>query len=110
MSRFSQYRIMWVLVMFDLPTDTTEDRKIASEFRKKLQKDGFKMLQFSIYVRHSFSLENAQVHIERVKKWLPERGEVSIMRITDKQFGMIEFFHGARKEKPLQPSKQLTLF
>jgi len=43
--------------------------------------------QFSIYVRHSFSLENAQVHIERVKKWLPDKGEVSIMRVTDKQFG-----------------------
>jgi CRISPR-associated protein Cas2 len=98
--------------MFDLPTDTSEDRKIASEFRKKLLKDGFWMLQFSIYVRHSFSLENAQVHIGRVKKWLPDKGEVSIiiMKITDKQFGMIEFFHGARKEKPLQPAKQLTLF
>ena len=101
---------MWVLVMFDLPTDTPADRKVATEFRNKLLKDGFRMLQFSIYVRHSFSMENAQVHIERVKKWLPEHGHVSIMRITDKQFGMIEFFHGARKEKPLAPSNQLTMF
>jgi len=110
MSRFSQYRIMWVLVIFDLPTDTKAERKTAAGFRKQLLKDGFRMMQFSIYARHSFSRENAEVHIGRVRSWLPERGEVSIMRITDKQFGMIETFHGVPKEKPLQPAKQLTIF
>ena len=49
MDRFSEYRIMWVLVLFDLPTETKKDKKAYAEFRKNLQKDGFTMFQFSIY-------------------------------------------------------------
>ena len=67
MDRFSEYRVMWVLVLFDLPTETKKDRKVANDFRKKLQKDGFTMFQFSIYIRHCASVENANVHIKRVK-------------------------------------------
>ena len=50
MDRFSEYRIMWVLVFFDLPTDTKKERKAAAEFRKQLISDGFIMFQFSIYM------------------------------------------------------------
>ena len=52
MDRFSEYRIMWVLVFFDLPTDTKKERKAAADFRKQLIQDGFIMFQFSIYMRH----------------------------------------------------------
>ena len=86
-SRFSEYRIMWVLVFFDLPTETKKERKAAAKFRKDLLVDGFTMFQFSIYLRHCPSAENADVHIKRVKRILPEFGKVGIMRITDKQFG-----------------------
>lgn len=86
MDRFSEYRIMWVLVLFDLPTETKKDKKAYTDFRKNLQKDGFTMFQFSIYVRHCASSENATVHINRVKSFLPEYGQVGIMCITDKQF------------------------
>lgn len=41
--RLNQYRIMWVLVLFDLPTETKKDRKVYADFRKNLQKDGFTM-------------------------------------------------------------------
>ena len=67
MSRFSEYRIMWVLVFFDLPTETKRDRKAATDFRKKIMQDGFTMFQFSIYIRHCASMENAEVHVRRVK-------------------------------------------
>ena len=83
---------MWVLVLFDLPTETKKDKKAYADFRKKLQRDGFTMFQFSIYVRHCASSENAAVHIKRVKSFLPEFGQVGIMCITDKQFGQIELF------------------
>lgn len=66
MDRFSEYRIMWVLVLFDLPTETKKDKKAYAEFRKNLQKDGFTMFQFSIYVRHCASCENAEVHIKEL--------------------------------------------
>ena len=110
MERFSEYRVMWVLVLFDLPTDTKRDRKAASEFRKKLQRDGFTMFQFSIYLRHCASQENAAVHIKRVKSFLPEFGKVGILCITDKQFGNLEIFQGKKLQEPNAPGQQLELF
>ena len=101
---------MWLLVFFDLPTETKRDRKAASLFRKRLLQDGFSMFQFSIYIRHCASRENATVHIKRVKSFLPEHGHIAILNITDKQFGMIELFHGKKEsDKPNTPL-QLELF
>lgn len=101
---------MWVLVFFDLPTETAAQRKIYSKFRKDILKDGFTMFQFSIYLRHCASRENADVHIKRVKKILPEKGHVGIMTITDKQFGMMEIFRGQAPEKAASPVQQLEMF
>ena len=108
--RFSEYRIMWVLVLFDLPTETKKERKAYADFRKKILKDGFTMFQFSIYMRHCASRENADVHIKRVKSFLPEFGDIGIMCITDKQFGDIEIFHSRKQTKVEQPCQQLELF
>lgn len=110
MDRFSEYRIMWILVFFDLPTDTKKDRKSHALFRKNLQKDGFTMFQFSMYIRHCASMENAAVHIKRVKSFLPEYGQVGIMCITDRQFGQIELFCGKKMKEPNVPGQQLELF
>ena len=110
MDRFSEYRIMWVLVLFDLPTVTKKEKKAYSDFRKNLQRDGFTMFQFSIYVRHCASQENAEVHIKRVKSFLPEHGQIGIMCITDKQFGDIELFYGKKVQPPNTPGQQLELF
>lgn len=110
MERFSEYRIMWVLVFFDLPTETKKDRKIYTEFRNKLIKDGFTMFQFSIYLRHCASMENAEVHIKRVKKDLPAKGHIGIMCITDKQFGNMELFYGKEVKEVSTPYQQLELF
>ncbi|MBC5619609.1 MULTISPECIES: CRISPR-associated endonuclease Cas2 [Butyricimonas] len=110
MDRFSEYRIMWILVFFDLPTDTKKDKRAYFDFRKNLQRDGFTMFQFSIYIRHCASMENAEVHIKRVKSFLPEFGKVGIMCITDKQFGSIELFYGHKPQAPDSPGQQLELF
>lgn len=108
--RLNAYRIMWTLVMYDLPTETIKQRKAAARFRKDLLKDGFSMFQFSLYIRHSSSSENADVHKRRVKSALPKLGHVGILQITDRQFGMIELFYG-RKEQELPPvPQQLELF
>lgn len=110
MERFSEYRIMWILVFFDLPTETKKDRKISSDFRKKLITDGFTMFQFSIYLRHCPSRENAEVHIKRVKSFLPAKGYIGILCVTDKQFGTMELFHGKTTEDIKTPGQQLELF
>lgn len=68
------------------------------------------MFQFSIYLRHCPSRENAEVHIKRVKSFLPEQGQIGILCITDKQFSQMELFQG-KKEKPVKtPYQQLELF
>lgn len=108
--RLNAYRIMWVLVFFDLPTETKLERKIYAKFRKDLQKDGFSMFQFSIYLRHCASMENAAVHIKRVKKALPEKGHIGIMTITDKQFGMMEIFQGKKETAQRNVPQQLEFF
>jgi CRISPR-associated protein Cas2 len=108
--RLNAYRIMWVLVFFDLPTETAYERKVAAKFRKNIMKDGFQMFQFSIYLRHCASMQNAEVHILRTKKILPEKGHVGILSITDKQFGDIEIYYG-KKIKPNQGiPQQLEMF
>jgi hypothetical protein len=109
-TRLSEYRIMWVLVFFDLPTDTRKARKSSADFRKNLIKDGFVMFQFSIYIRHCASAENAKAHVRRVKSFLPELGNVVITSITDKQFSDMEVFSkNERKETP-KAYIQLELF
>jgi len=108
--RLNAYRIMWVLVFFDLPTETKKDRKIYARFRKDIIADGFQMFQFSIYLRHCASRENAEVHIQRVKRMLPPKGNVGIMCITDKQFGMMEIFSGRDVVESPETVQQLELF
>lgn len=108
--RFNAYRIMWVLVFFDLPTETKKDRKNYARFRKDILADGFSMFQFSMYLRHCSSKENAEVHIKRVKGILPPKGHVGIMCVTDKQFGMMEIFRGKEPVEAPETIQQLELF
>ena len=101
--RLNAYHIMWLFVFFDLPVTTKKDMKAASLFRKNLEKDGFSMMQFSVYIRHCASRESLEVHIKRVKSLLPESGKVSILSVTDKQYGDIYNFWG--KPKSINKSK-----
>ncbi len=97
-------------MFFDLPVVSETDRKASTKFRDHLLKDGFQMFQFSIYVRHSISREGADMHKRRVKGFLPKKGKVGILQITDKQFGMIELFEGASQEEVKPPPQQLEFF
>lgn len=101
---------MWVIVFFDLPVETKKQRKDYADFRKRLVADGFTMFQFSIYIRPCASVENCQVHIKRVKSFLPEAGKVCIMSITDRQFSDIIVFEGTKKSSPHTDALQLELF
>ena len=101
---------MWVLVFFDIPVETKKQRKVATRFRKELIKDGFNMFQFSIYMRNCPSRENADVHIQRVKNELPEYGHVGILKITDKQFEMMELYFSRKTIERPAIAQQLELF
>ena len=101
---------MWLFVFFDLPVSTKKERRQATRFRKDLMKDGFSMMQFSVYIRHCASKESAAVHEKRVNDFVPEKGQVSILSVTDKQYGNIINFWG-KKDKPLpEGPRQLEMF
>lgn len=110
MTVFSKYRAMWIMVLFDLSTEDVKARKAYTRFRKGLLKNGFDMMQYSVYIRHCASGENAEVHAQRIKSMLPEKGIVSIITITDKQFGDIKNFWGRKRKKAPPPPLQLEMF
>lgn len=109
-TRLSEYRIMWLFVFFDLPTNTKRERKDAARFRKDLLTDGFTMMQYSVYVRHCASRENAEVHIKRVQTMIPDKGQISIISITDKQYSNIINYWGNKSPPKQRSGAQLELF
>ena len=108
--RLNAYRIMWLFVFFDLPTNTKRERKTAQGFRKRLLNDGFSMMQYSVYSRHCASGESADVHTKRIKSFVPDDGLVTILRITDKQYGSMDNFFGKKAKPPAPTPNQLEMF
>ena len=106
----SHYKTVWLYAMFDLPVVTKIQRRRASQFRKGLLKDGFTMLQYSVYIRHCASKENMEVHERRVKMMTPEDGTVSLLAVTDRQFGEMKTLYGKNAVKPILQPMQLELF
>ena len=104
------YDIMWLYVMFDLPVETKAQRRMATDFRKSLLKDGYVMHQYSVYIRHCASLESCEVHIRRVRALVPPEGVVSILRVTDKQFGDTIQIVGRKAKPPPRAPVQLEFF
>ncbi len=108
--RLNAYHIMWLIIMFDLPVKLKKDQKAAALFRKNLEKDGFVMHQFSVYLRYCGSLESVAVHIRRIRSFSPPNGHVSILSITDKQYAAIVNIWG-KVEKIARPTPmQLEFF
>lgn len=101
---------MWVLVMYDFPTETKKHRKAALIFRKNLLKDGFNMLQYSMYSRYCNSIENTNTHCRRIKSSLPKYGSVIILQVTDNQFNRIDLYKNAALQKVDIPPDYLTFF
>jgi CRISPR-associated protein Cas2 len=110
MNRFSEYRVTWILVFFDLPTETKKDRKDYENFRKKILNDGFSMFQFSIYRRQCPTADNANVHIKRVKNILPPHGKIGILRLTDNQCEKMLVYQAQQQIAISEPMPQLKLF
>jgi CRISPR-associated protein Cas2 len=104
------YRYMWIIAMFDLPVDTKAARKAYALFRSTLLKDGFVKMQYSVYVRHCASKENAEVHLRRVESAIPADGEVRVLAVTDKQFERMRVFWGKRRKATEAAPVQLQLF
>jgi CRISPR-associated protein Cas2 len=106
----SAYRLMWMMVMFDLPTLTKAERKRAHDFRQYLLDEGFQMAQLSVYLRFVGSREKIDAMSKRIAKNVPSMGNVRILCFTDKQFGTIQTFSNAKYNPPPEKPDQLQLF
>ena len=101
---------MWLFVFFDLPTNNKKEQRNAALFRKELIKDGFTMMQYSVYRRHCGSKESRDGHIKRIRKLLPPSGLISILSVTDKQYGEIINYWGKIEQKRNDTPQQLEIF
>jgi CRISPR-associated protein Cas2 len=109
-SAFSEYRAVWLFAMFDLPVDSKENRMEYSNFRKALLKEGFSMLQYSVYVRYCESEDASLVNRKRIRSALAPHGQVRILAVTDRQYGKMEIYMEKTKKKPESQPAQLLLF
>ena len=109
-SILSHYRIMWVLVMFDLPTDTPLERKEATKFRDFLLDEGFERSQFSVYARFVNGREAYQARVRRIEHNLPSGGDIQILQFTDRQYRDVVHFSDQNRRKKRQNPDQLVLF
>ena len=104
-------RFMRIIVFFDLPVTTPENRREASRFRKFLLNDGYHMLQYSVYARVCNGVDAVEKHRARIKNNLPDNGAIRMLVITEKQYESIEILLGRLTEadEPFQ-CEQLTIF
>lgn len=101
---------MWILVMFDLPTDTPQQRKMATVFRNFLLDEGFERSQFSVYARFVNGKEAFATRVNRIERNLPESGDVQILNFTDRQYRDIVHFSDQGRREPRKNPEQLVLF
>lgn len=107
---------MWLIVFFDLPVKTKKQRRQANRFRQFLLKDGYFMIQFSVYARLCNGLERVDKHLKRLEGPLPARGSIRALQVTDKQYGRMKLLLGNENDKKNGPDseknseKQLFLF
>ena len=90
------YDFMRLVIFFDLPVITAIDRKNYAKFRKYLIKEGYMMMQFSVYCKIFPNREAAIKHVAQIRKNVPKEGQVRIMMITEKQYSKIEIIVGGK--------------
>lgn len=106
----SGYRLMWLLVMFDLPVLSDEERKAAAAFRKSLLDLGFEMAQLSVYTRFCTSPMQTEILCSRIEDELPTGGLVHVLELTDKQYERTKTYRRGRRVRSKKSPGQFELF
>ena len=104
------YRMMWVLIMFDLPVGTPKERKAAAGFRNFLLDEGCEMCQYSVYLRFLGGKDQADALIRRISTAVPEEGSIHVLCFTDKQYERMVSFRGQTRDSPRKNPEQFVLF
>lgn len=100
-------KFMRILVFFDLPVVTAKERKAATKFRNFLLKDGYHMVQWSVYSRICNGTDSIAMHKTRINQNLPEKGSVRMLTLTEKQYESIEVLLGEKTFDDTSESTEL---
>lgn len=100
----------WVLVFFDLPVGTPDERKAATNFRKDLLRDGYIMVQFSVYARPCGSADRVETQVRRLKPKIPAKGEVRSLIVSDAQWGRMLVMRSQQKVEAEKLPEQMMFF
>lgn len=103
------FRFMRIIVFFDLPTETAKERRAYNIFRKNLIKDGFIMMQESVYVKLALHQTEADTIKNRINKYKPKKGLIQLLVITEKQFSSIEYILGNSESDTLSNTERLVI-
>jgi len=104
-------KFMRIMVFFDIPVKTKPQQRIANGFRQFLLKDGYHMVQYSVYARVCNGSDSVEKHKLRLKGNLPKNGSVRLLVLTEKQYESMEILVGKlqEEEKPFI-CEQLSIF
>ena len=93
------YDFMRLILFFDLPMKTKKEKKVYNKFRKYLIKNGYIMMQFSVYCKIFPNREALVKHTEILKKNVPKEGQIRLMMVTEKQYAKIEIIVGGKSRQ-----------
>lgn len=98
---------MRILVMFDLPVDTSADRREYRKFRRYLIKSGYLMLQESVYCKLAQNNQAADSLVDNLYKNRPASGSVQALRVTEKQFSKMDFIVGSKRTDVIDSDERI---
>ena len=104
------YRYMRMLLFFDLPTITEANKKAYRHFHKFLIKEGFIMLQYSVYMKLTLNPTATQAMLSKIKKSKPIEGSIMVLNITEKQFSNMEIILGSIKTNVLNSTDRVVFY
>lgn len=100
---------VWLLVMFDLPVASRQQRKAAHDYREMLHEKGFSRIQFSVYAKYLINATGVRTLLPILRGMIPAEGEVRILRLTDEQWSTMYRYYGAEAVEPEGVPTQLVL-
>lgn len=103
------YRFMRVIVFFDLPTVTAEERKNYRKFRKGLLQNGFYMMQESVYCRMVLNPSIEKTAIAAIERIKPTKGLVQVLTVTEKQFSKMKYIVGSFHSEVIDTDERILI-
>lgn len=101
---------VWILVMFDLPVETAQMRKRATQYRVHLLNLGFSRIQLSVYARYLINGGSLDWLSSKISSNIPESGNVRLISVSDLEWSKTLVFEGVKRQIPESPPEQLLIF